>query len=451
MRIPLTAVGQVARTRHRHAYEAPYRAFIAASLTLGIGGGLMLAVLLPLARAFGWGWVDGLRWQALVQAHGQLQLLGFGGLFVMGMAFRLMPRFSGRQLALRRLVPFLIPIVASSLILRSIAEPAPLGTARDAALIVSAALLLVAAATFAAVVIGTLAHPASKAEDTAYYLILGAVGYCVGAALNFMQVLDTVREGAQIAPLAKQTPLVFIQQYGFLIMFVSGIGSRAVPTLTGAGRRPAVSRVTAIVFATGVALFEAAALWSAYRTPSTLTARVGDTGLLCTAAAFVALAWTSGALTPGKSRVAAASRTQFWFVRSAYAWLVAAAVLTAWYATRGIIDAHGVGAFELDAIRHTLTIGLVTMMIVGMAMLIVPEFAARRMHHPNERFAILSMVVMLNAAAALRIWPAIEGVNWLASTRYWPMAASGALASTAVIAFGAMFAQSWWEGRQESR
>ena len=157
--------------------------------------------------------------------------------------------------------------------------------------------------------------------------------------------------------------------------------------------------------------------------------------------------YVSGALWPSKNRVAAASQTAFWFVRSAYAWMLVAAVLTAWYGVRAFADGSLPDTYELDAIRHVLTVGVLTMMIVGISMLIVPEFAGRRLQHPNERWLPRSMIVALNAATALRLWPAIEGINWLTATRYWPMAASGALASGVVIVFAAMFAESYFEQR----
>ncbi len=446
--IPIRPVGAQPAHRHVAAYEAPYRWFIAASLTLGIGGGFLLAMLLPLARAFEWQWGVGVRWQALAQAHGQLQLIGFGGLFVMGMALRLMPRFSGRPLAYRVLVPLLIPAVASSLILRSVAQPWSDGALRGGGLIVSGVLLLVAAGAFAAIVCRTLVHPDSRAEATAYFLVLGAFGYLAAAVLNLLQVIEMARDGLPLAPVTKQTAQIFAQLYGFLIMFVSGIGSRAVPTFTGVPRRWNASRVAALLLAFGVALFVGAMLWMGYRSSSTTVARTGDVGLLLTTAAFVMLVWLTGALWPSKNRVAAASQTAFWFVRSAFAWMLVAAVLTAWYAIRAFADGGMPDSFELDAIRHALTVGVLTMMIVGMAMLIVPEFAGRRLQHPAERWLVRAMIVSLNAAAALRLWPAIEGINWLATTRYWPMAAAGGLASGVVVVFAAMFAQSYAEQRR---
>ncbi len=445
--IPLRPLGVVPAHRHAPAYDAPYRWFIAVSLTMAIGGGFMLAVLLPLARAEKWAWSDGIRWQALIQAHGQLQLIGFGGLFVMGMSLRLMPRFSGRPLAHRALVPALIPVIATSLLLRSVAEPWGDGVPRDAGLIGSAALLLTGGVAFAAIICGTLCHRESQAEATGYFFVLGALGFCTGAVLNLLQVIEMVRDALPIAPVSKETAQVFMQQYGFLVMFVSGVGMRAVPTFSGATRMPNATRAAALLLACGVALFAGAMLWITYRSYSETAARAGDAGQLATAAAFAVTVWVSGALWPSKNRVAAASQTAFWFVRSAYAWMLAAALLTAWYGARALVDGALPDTYELDAIRHVLTIGVLTMMVVGMSMLIVPEFAGRRLQHPDERWLLLAMITALNAAAALRLWPAIEGVNWLTATRYWPIAASGALASSVVIVFAAMFAQSYFEQR----
>ncbi len=446
--IQLRAVDSGEHEHHAKAYEAPYRWFIAASLTLGIGGGFMLSLLLPLARAEEWSWGAGIRWEALIQAHGQLQLIGFGGLFVMGMAFRLMPRFSGRPLAFRFVVPALIPIIASSLILRSVAQPMGGGAARDVALVASAVLLLAGGAGFAAVIWGTLLHRDSKAGATGYFFMLGALGFCAGAVLNFLQVIEIVRNDLPLAPVAKQTAQVFVQQYGFLIMFLSGVASRAVPTFTGAVPRPILSRLAALVLAGGVVLFVGAMLWITYRSSTTAVMRVGDAGLLCTAGAFATFVWMSGAVWPSKNRVAAASQTAFWFVRSAYTWLLVAAALTAWYAMRAFISGGLPDPYELDAVRHVLTVGVLTMMIVGMGLLILPELAGRRLQHPDERWLLRAMIVAVNSAAALRLWPAVEGINWLASTRYWPMAAAGGLASGVVIVFAAMFAQSYLEQRK---
>jgi hypothetical protein len=435
--------------QHPAHYEAPYRRFIAASLLVGIGGGFMLSVLLPLARTLDWSWGASARWSELVQVHGQLQLIGFGGLFVMGMALRLMPRVSGRPLANQWLVPALIPLVAGYLVLRSFGQPMEDGTVRDAALISSSALLLCGSLAFVAIAWRTLLDPRSTAAATGWFFVLGAGGLVAGAAINALQTYDMVRDSLATAPAARQTSLVFTQQFGFLMMFVSGVGSRAIPTLTGRPRPEILSRIAAVCLGSGVALFAAYALIAAEQRPSVAIVRMGLAGLLLTGVAFAMMAWISGALLPG-SRVAAASRTQFWFVRSAFGWMAVAAVLVFWYAGRAIVDGEPLDQFQLDAVRHVLTVGVLTSIVVGMAMLIVPEFAGRRLQHPMERGLHISMILALNAASSLRLWPALEGVDWLEDTRYWPIAASGVLAGGVVLVFAFMFFQSWLEQRDPS-
>ena len=79
--VPLRPVGVEPPHQHAHAqpYEAPYRWFIAASLVLGIGGGFMLSVLLPLARAYEWQWGAGVRWQFAPKSLAQFELETIGG------------------------------------------------------------------------------------------------------------------------------------------------------------------------------------------------------------------------------------------------------------------------------------------------------------------------------------------------------------------------------------
>lgn len=442
--IPLRPVA--AAPPHAGHYDAPYQAFIAASLALGLGGGFLLSLLLPLARTLDWSWGEDVRWSEMAQIHGQFQLIGFGGLFVMGMALRVMPRVSGRRLAWQPAIPFLIPLIASYLVLRGAGQPMHDGAARDIILIVSAILLIAAALLFAAIVWSTLLHSESRAEATGYFFALGAAGMVASSLINGVQTYHMVRDSLAVAPATRQTALVFTQQFGFLIMFIAGVGSRAIPGLTGRPRGQIAPRVVAIAYGGGVAGFSAFLLYAAERRPAIAMIRLGDAALLTTGLCLLALAWISGALLPG-SNVARASRVQFWFVRVAFVWVAVAGGLIIWHAGHGMNDGAIPDQFALDAIRHTLTVGVLTTMIVGMSLLIVPEFAGRRLQHPREAAVHVALLAAITASSALRIWPPIEGVDWLEDSRHWPIAISAVLSAAAVIAFAAMFAQSWLEQR----
>lgn len=429
-----------------HHAEAPYQLFLAAALSLALMGGFMLAILLPIAGALKWDW--GARWQELVQAHGQLQVLGFAGLFISGMAVRMMPRFSGRPLAYPLVARGVVLLIGGGVALRALSPLVSADAVHGTLWIVAAALLLGGSVSFAAVILRTLLHPASKAEATGWFFVLGAVALAAAGMLNLVLTVRAVDDGARLLPAAENNALLSIEITGFLLMFIGGVATRAVATLAGHPRSQSVARLAAAALAAGTAAHAGALLTGASRGASASTDRVGNIALLVIALSLLLIVWATGIFHPRANRVAAASQEQFWFVRAALAWLVFSALLLGWYAAGALANSEALDQFELDAIRHALTVGVVTMMIVGMAMLVVPEFAGRRLQHPHEGWLTRAMLLALNAGVVLRIWPALAGVDWISADRYWPMAAGGALATAVVAAFALMFGQSYLEQRK---
>src|SRR5581483_10623928 len=102
------------RTRRRQLPFALVAPFLRAALLLGAGGGFLLAAVLTLTSAL---LVPlGLWWTALAQAHGHLQLYGWAGLFVFGVAFHFLPRVRGAPLAAPRLIPWILVGLAGGLV-----------------------------------------------------------------------------------------------------------------------------------------------------------------------------------------------------------------------------------------------------------------------------------------------------------------------------------------------
>ena len=91
------------------------------ALLMGAGGGFLLAAVLTLSRAFS---VPlGAWWEAVAQAHGHLQVYGWAGLFVLGVALHFLPRLRGTPLAGARLVPWLLGSMIVGLVLRAVSQP----------------------------------------------------------------------------------------------------------------------------------------------------------------------------------------------------------------------------------------------------------------------------------------------------------------------------------------
>jgi hypothetical protein len=103
------------------AGDDAYRAFIPASLALAVFLGFALGIHVAVSRLTDGGSAE--RNAELVQAHGQVQLLGFAGLYVTGMAVRLLPRFAGSRLAYAPLLPVGLGLMAAALAGRVIVLP----------------------------------------------------------------------------------------------------------------------------------------------------------------------------------------------------------------------------------------------------------------------------------------------------------------------------------------
>ena len=406
-------------------------------MAMAIGAGFVLATLAPLSVVLDWGW--GANYTAVVQAHGQVQILGWVGLFIMGMAYRLMPRFSGRPLPAPPFVWTSWLALSASLILRMAAQPASEGVWQQSMLVTSGALGVIAAVVFAIVVVRTIAHRESRAGATGYFFLLGAGAFVAQACLNLVLLIQVAQRSGDVLYPLDAAGLLHLQFYGFISMFVLGVATRAVPTFSGLPRSELQGKALAIALAGAVTVFLVAAL---------LTAKDGRSGALNQVEAwsfamlgplFVAVAWQAGILPPKANRVAAASQPHVWFIRAAFVWLLIAAGIASYYGVRAGFTGTTISAHGVDALRHVVGLGFASQMIIGMAMLILPEFAIWRLRHLRERLPTLTLLLLLNTAVALRVGAAVATPQWNGVDRLWPMAIAGGLGWVAVMLFAGIF------------
>src|SRR5450759_646058 len=134
----------------------PYFIAVIASLAIAVLGGFPLGILAALGGGRDIGL--GARWTPIVQAHGHLQLVGFVGLFIVGIAYHVLPRFKNTDLALPRLALPSIALLALGAVLRTITQPWADSGAMGFLLFVSGVLELAGAVTFTAVLLATLAR-----------------------------------------------------------------------------------------------------------------------------------------------------------------------------------------------------------------------------------------------------------------------------------------------------
>ncbi len=92
-------------------------AAIGIALTAGFGYAAVLAVMIGFDLSMG-NW-----WAAMLQAHGHAQLMGWTGLFIIGVSLYFVPRLAGVSLRFPRLLPWTCAFLTFGILFRTLAQP----------------------------------------------------------------------------------------------------------------------------------------------------------------------------------------------------------------------------------------------------------------------------------------------------------------------------------------
>lgn len=402
--------------------------YIGGALAVAVLGGFALAIALPLAAALGWEW--GVRWRALAQAHGHLQVVGWLGLFIAGMAFRLAPRFAGRPLRFASVTPVALALLAVGLLARALAQPA-LDLPGTRPLLLAGATAELAGALLVALALGATLLPVVTTLPAAPLLLLSAAGFVVQALLALWWLMGLQPDYPALAA-DRDTALLAVQFYGFVLPAVLGVSLRSLPVFF---RRPPVPVWRAWLVAAGLALgtaVHAVAPVLATASPTGVRAQ-GAGALLIVLATALAVAHTGVWRAP--ERLRASARAAAILIQTAYAWLAAAMVWLALDAILALRSGRPLPPAHADAIRHMLALGTFTTLIVGMGQLVLPWLAMRRQRPTTTRAETWTLWLLLTAATVLRVTGALLETRGIGAARYWPMAVGGVLALTAVALF----------------
>jgi hypothetical protein len=148
----------------------------------------------------------GVRWTPLIQAHGHLQVMGWLGLFLMGVAFQVVPRFKQAPLRLPLLARPAIVVIAAGLIARTVSQPYADGRLASGAMLSSAFVEALGVALFAALITATLLSARRKNYD---WYLLAALGWlAAAAAANIAVVAGIAIDRQTVIPAAKNDPYI---------------------------------------------------------------------------------------------------------------------------------------------------------------------------------------------------------------------------------------------------
>jgi hypothetical protein len=342
-----------------------------------------------------------------VNAHGEAQIFGWVGLFIMGFAYQAFPRLWQTTLAVPRLAASTFVLSIAGLIVRTTAiATGQAWSLSPAVALVGGALQLAAVLTFAAQILATFLRSRARFEPYIGFVLAALAWFVVSTAFSMWHTWNvmTVRSvEALIWYVATfQSPLRDLQIHGLALFMILGVSMRMLPALYDVPRVPERRAWLALAL-TGTAVVGEVALFLLAR----WTGNRGFTAclplpwtMLALGCAMIVLRWRPWRPFPAHDRSAK-------FMRAAYAWL-AIALSMLWlspayqyaYQHQGGARAVPFSHAYHGATRHAITVGFISLMIMGMAARVVPTLRGIDL---NRLGALLGPFLLVNAGCLIRV------------------------------------------------
>jgi hypothetical protein len=360
--------------------------------------------------------------------HAGVQVFGLFGTLIVGVAHHLLPRFTGRPVAASALTPWLAALLGAGLALRV------------AAVVSGAAALTLAGVLAQAVAFGLFAGWVWRTLDPPplarlrRHLTVSSAWLAAACALEIVIRLVALADDRAVPDLGPMRAVHSTALLGGVIGWVSGVLLRAGPMFVPGWQVPGAV-VTLVLWGPLVAVALSVAALPVGPVAAIALARLADLAALGTLAAVFLSAGAfrrSGRALPMLSRSHAEAR----IVR-----LGAACTLAGTLGAAGL--ALGAGAALphhalADALRHLLTVGVLTSIVVAMTFRLIPVLEGVALSWPWLRmvaFVALLGAVILRTTQGLAVggWPRLGPAVALSGALAWI-----ALAAVAVSLAAAM-------------
>ena len=346
-----------------------YRPFVKWALIIGLTLGSATGAGMVLGRAFGL--EIGIWWLTHAQSHGMAQIFGFAGLFTMGVAFHVVPRF--RNAALRFPWPqrATLWLVAGSTVARFAGQSINATAVSSPLLVISGVMLLAGVAVFAATLGPVLLRGRTARGPAERWIAAGLAWALIAAGLHMAVTLRMAADSTTLAYGPWNRALITAGLTGFISCILFGVSTRAVTGFLGLRpifRRAEVSAF--VVFNAGVAWWTFAQFVEA----GGAAAASGPLLVAFGAALFViSLRVLEPSQTPRPPLPGAYPRYAR-FIRAGYMWLIVFCVLIALESIDSVADTSFLPAGSSRPAVHALTLGFITSLIFGMGCRMLPLF-----------------------------------------------------------------------------
>jgi hypothetical protein len=335
-----------------------------------------------------------------INAHGEAQVFGWVGLFIMGFAYQAFPRIWQTTLAAPRLAAWAFALMVGGLIARTIGI-ATAGTWPLALLLamVGGAAQVTAVVIFIGEIGATFARSGARLEPYVGFVLAALVWFAVSSVVSVWHTWTTLTARTteqlvwQVA--TYQAPLRDLQIHGFALFMILGVSLRMLPALFGVPSIPD-RRAWWALDLLATALVGEVGMFLLYRYTGNRALAAGlivPWSMTAAGVALVVLPWRPWRPFPEHDRSGK-------FVRAAYGWLAVSLLMLllmpAYQAARGAAFSHA----YLGATRHAITVGFVSLMIMGMAAKVVPTLNGL---DPRALTSLLGPFLLVNLGCVLRV------------------------------------------------
>jgi len=362
------------------------------ALTAGFGLGIVNLTRIALAQSYYE--ISGV----LKQIHGHAQIFGWVGLFVMGVAFHAVPRMKLVALRPVRAGQAALWLMLTGVFLRVFAQPYARNEFAGVALLGSGLLELVAVGLFIWLMARIELGSKLKREFHEKFIWASVGWFAVLGIWNFLIVWQMFRQHSVGIPALQDALWIHVAFFGFIANIIFGFSLRVLPHFLGLRESK--------VWAANVAFW----LWNTAVFLRYPVERLAWAASTLEAVAIVLFVWALGIFARRRTKIdiKGIDNTFGWFIKLGYGWLLIVA----------LIPFHA-DLFRLSAsARHTMAIGFVTPMILGVAYRVLPIFNG------------------------VNLWS-----NRLMRASFWHLAAGSTLAFA--MAFNKVFETTWsyaWSG-----
>lgn len=406
---------------------------LAVALTVGFGYAALLVTVLAVRVPLG-AW-----WGALVQAHGQAQLFGWVGLFVLGMGLYFLPRLRGTQLRHSERARYVLALLGFGIFARALVQPAlgfinsstPLAGALGGVWVLSALAELAGLVVLGSMLIATERAEGPLTRGSPEYPVLpflriAFVSLALAVLVNFVATAGAWSQASATLNPNVDGLIILLMLYGLILPMTFVFAVRNLPLFLRLAMPPREElRLLAGIYALGLLLRATPYVAEIFSVQAPWLDFVSGVGEIVQGGVILFFVWRLDLVRRRQSWTtlrAPNTRPDLEFLRrptranypdageygrfelliyAAFGWLVFSTVLMMLSGTGTLLGV--VIPIPPDAERHALTLGFVTLLIFGMGARMVPGFS----HKKGLAFPELVMVTFIvgNFAALLRVGP----------------------------------------------